>query len=72
MNVSIDGFPGGALSRPDAARYLSCSTRYLDILARAGEIRRCKLGAKTVYLRAELDKFLASKLQDVRETKDGI
>ena len=53
----------GALSRKDAAKYLSCSTRYLDKLAKAGELRRAKLGSKTIYLRSELDRFLLSKMQ---------
>ncbi len=53
----------GALSRKDAAKYLSCSTRYLDMLAKSGEIRRCKLGSKTVYTREELERFLRSKME---------
>ena len=55
--------PAGALSRKDAAKYLSCSTRYLDMLAKSGEIRRCKLGSKTIYTREELERFLRSKME---------
>ncbi len=54
--------PAG-LSRRDSAAYLGCSTRYLDKLAAAGELRRAKLGAKTIYLRSELDRLLLSKMQ---------
>lgn len=53
--------PAGGLGRRDAAAYLGCSTRYLDKLAAAGELRRAKLGSKTIYLRSELDRFLATK-----------
>lgn len=60
----IDRQPAGALSRKDAAAYIGCSTRYLDKLAKAGELRRAKIGAKTVYLRSELDRFLQSKMQE--------
>jgi excisionase family DNA binding protein len=56
--------PAGALSRKDAATYLSCSTRYLDLLAKRGELRRAKIGAKTVFLLTELDRFLQSKMQE--------
>ena len=56
--------PAGALSRKDSAAYLGCSTRYLDKLAAAGELRRAKLGAKTIYLRSELDRFLQSKMRE--------
>lgn len=55
--------PAGGLCRKDAAAYLDCSTRYLDKLAAAGELRKAKLGRKTIFLRAELDRFLASKLE---------
>lgn len=56
--------PAGGLGRRDAAAYIGCSTRYLDKLAAAGELRRAKLGSKTIYLRAELDRFLQSKMQE--------
>lgn len=54
--------PAGGLGRKDAAAYLGCSTRYLDKLAAAGELRKAKLGSKTIYLRAELDRFLESRV----------
>ncbi len=59
----------GGLSRKDSARYLGISTRYLDKLAAAGEIRRCKFGAKTIYQRVELDRVLASRLQQTESAK---
>ncbi len=61
--------PAGGLTRKDAAAYLGISTRYLDKLAAAGEIRRCKFGAKTIYQRSELDRLLERRLQRV-EPKD--
>jgi excisionase family DNA binding protein len=57
--------PAAGLNRKDSAQYLGISTRYLDKLAAAGEIRRCKFGAKTIYQRSELDRVLASRLQSV-------
>ena len=58
--------PAGAFSRKDSAAYCGgVSTRQLDKWAAAGLIQRCKLGSKTVYLRAELDRFLQSRLQRV-------
>lgn len=68
FEVSAIVTPAGGLSRKDSAKYLGCSTRYLDKLAAAGELRRCKLGSKTVYQRSELDRFLASRLQ-IQEAK---
>lgn len=55
--------PAGGLTRNDAAAYLGISTRYLDKLAAAGEILRCKFGAKTIYQRSELDRVLESRTQ---------
>ncbi len=57
--------PAGGLGRKDSAAYLGISTRYLDKLAKAGEIRRCKFGSKTIYQRSELDRVLESRLQTV-------
>lgn len=48
----------GALSRKEAAHYLSISTRLLDQLARDGRLTRAKIGFKSVYLIEDLDKFL--------------
>lgn len=53
----------GALSRDAAAKYLSCSVRFLDSEARAGRIRKAKLGARTVFLRQELDRYLTERLE---------
>lgn len=64
FNDALVTTPAGGLSRRDSAKYLGISTRYLDKLAAAGEIRRAKFGAKTIYLRSELDRVLASRVQD--------
>jgi excisionase family DNA binding protein len=53
----------GTLTRVEAAKYLSISERYLDKLIASGEIRRVKLGAKTVLPVAELERFIESKLE---------
>ena len=65
FNPASISTPAGGLTRKDAATYLGISTRYLDKLAAAGEIRRAKFGAKTIYLRSELDSVLESRLQTV-------
>jgi excisionase family DNA binding protein len=62
--------PAGGLTRKDAAAYLGISTRYLDKLAAAGEIRRCKFGAKTIYQRSELDRLLERRLQRLEESDE--
>lgn len=55
--------PAGGLTRKDSAAYLGISTRFLDKLAKAGEIRRAKFGRKTIYMRTELDRVLAARQQ---------
>lgn len=65
LKSALISTPAGGLSRKDAAAYLGISTRYLDKLAAAGEILRCKFGAKTIYQRSELDRVLESRLQKV-------
>lgn len=55
--------PAAGLNRKDSAKYLGISTRFLDKLAAAGVIRRAKFGAKTIYLRSELDRVLHARLQ---------
>lgn len=55
----------GALSRTDAAKYLSISTRLLDKLASEGKIVRTKIGWKSVFLIQDLDAFLQSCRQEV-------
>jgi excisionase family DNA binding protein len=62
--------PAGGLTRKDAAAYLGISTRYLDKLAAAGEIRRCKFGAKTIYRRSELDRLLERSLQRLEASNE--
>lgn len=67
--AKIVGNQPGALSRKDAASYLSVSTRQLDNYARTGELRRVKLGAKTVFRVIDLDAFLESRLQPKETAK---
>lgn len=57
------GNPPGAMSRKDSAAYIGVSTRQLDKYASAGELRRVKLGATTVFRVCDLDAFLESRLQ---------
>ena len=52
----------GALSRKDAA-YLSVSLRKLDSLLSAGDIRKLKIGRKTVIRLIDLDNYLAGLLE---------
>lgn len=52
---------GGAMSRSESAKYLGISTRKLDDLLSAGELRRVKIGRKTVVLVKDLDDFLVRK-----------
>lgn len=69
MGPRESGRLSGALSRRDAAIYIGISTRQLDNYARAGELQRVKLGAKTVYRVIDLDAFLQSRLE-VRESAE--
>ena len=50
--------PAGALSRRDAAAYLSISTRLLDDLLSAGAIPKIKIGRKTLVRVVDLDAYL--------------
>lgn len=56
-------WPLGALSRKEAAAYLSVSTRQLDNYASARLLPRVKLGSKTVFRVKDLELFLASRLE---------
>lgn len=47
-----------ALSKRDAAIYTSVSTRYLDLCVARGELRKTKMGSKTLFRVAELDRWL--------------
>lgn len=67
--AKIVGNQSGALSRKDSAAYIGVSTRQLDIYAAAGELRRVKLGSKTVYRVIDLDAFLEARLQPVESAK---
>lgn len=55
--------PVGALSRVEAAQYLSISTRLLDDLLTAGEIPKIKIGRKTLVRVIDLDEFLVGLLE---------
>jgi len=48
----------GAMGRADAARYLGISTRKLDDLLSSGELKRLKLGRKTLVRKKDIDDFL--------------
>ena len=61
----IKGQRGGALSREDAASFLSISTRKLDDLLTSGEILRLKIGRKTVIRICDLDDYLAKLAGEV-------
>lgn len=74
MHMSIEpaifaGNKVGALSRKESAAYIGVSTHQLDNYAKAGELRRVKLGAKTVYRVIDLDAFLESRLQSEEQAK---
>lgn len=49
----------GALDRAGSARYLSISTRKLDEILSSGEIKKIKLGRKTLVRVCDLDAYLA-------------
>lgn len=55
----------GALDRANAAKYLSISTRKLDDLLSADEIRRIKVGRKTLVRVVDLDAYLANLAGEV-------
>lgn len=57
MNVS----ERGALTKRAAAEYVGVSERYLDKCVAAGELKKVKLGSKTVFRIAELQRWLASR-----------
>lgn len=57
--------PAGALSRAEAARFLSISTRKLDDLLTAGEIQKIKIGRKTIVRVCDLDDYLAKLAGEV-------
>ncbi len=59
--------PQGAFSRSDAAAYLSVSTRFLDQLVSDGKLQRCRLSAKPLFRRCDLDALLARSI----EREDG-
>ena len=48
----------GAMGRAAAAKYLGISTRKLDDLLSSGELRRLKLGRKTLVKKIDLDSLL--------------
>ena len=54
----------GALSRQEAANYLSISIRLLDQLLADGNIPKLKIGRKTLVRRVDLDTYLESLMED--------
>ena len=56
-----------ALSRSEAARYLSVSERYIDRLAASGKLQRIKLGRKTVFSLRDLDALLEASRYNCRD-----
>lgn len=57
MDKEMDRKPG-ALDRQGAAEYLAVSTRTLDDLLSRGDIKRLKIGRKTVVRVRDLDAYL--------------
>ena len=57
----------GALSRIEAADYLSVSLRTVDSLLAKGKLKRTKIGRKTVIRILDLDEFLANSVQNEGE-----
>lgn len=53
----------GALSREDAAEYLSISAKMIDRLYQSGRLPRIKLGRSTRYRIKDLDSFLEKSLE---------
>jgi len=56
-----------ALSRREAANYLSISTRLLDDLLSSGEIKRIKLRRKTLVRVVDLDRYLATLAGEISQ-----
>lgn len=54
------------LSRADAAKFLSVTTRMLDKLASNGELTRVKFGSKTVFQVSDLQELIARKSHESR------
>ena len=48
----------GAMGRTAGAKYLGISTRKLDDLLSSGDIKKLKLGRKTLIRKIDLDAFL--------------
>ena len=57
----------GAFDRRGAAAYVSISTRLLDDLAATGEIKRIKIGRKSLFRKIDLDAYLAELAGEVVE-----
>ena len=54
----------GAKGRHGAARHIAVSLRTLDNLAATGQLKKIKIGRKTVFRVADLDAFLLLKLEE--------
>ena len=55
----------GAYDRKNAAHYLNISTRLLDDKAASGEIKRIKVGRKSLFRKVDLDRHLAELAGEV-------
>jgi excisionase family DNA binding protein len=51
------------LDRPEAAEYLRVGLSYLAELTASGEVPSLKLGRRRLYRRADLDRWLAMKVE---------
>lgn len=49
------------LNRVEAAKFLACSTRYLDKLRLSGDLPCVRLGRKPVFMLRDLEGFLESR-----------
>ncbi len=59
LAFNLSGKLCGTLDRHESAQYLSISTRKLDDLLSSGELKKLKIGRKTLIRLTDLDEFLA-------------
>lgn len=60
MAIPARTYPPGGFPREDAAFYLGVSVRTLDDLQRQGLLIPKRLGSKRLFLKDELDRYLAA------------
>ena len=57
--ATAENFPPAILTKPQAARYLQASTRYLERQIRSGRLKALRLSGKFIRIRLkDLDAFL--------------